>query len=460
LPGTAAATALHMASRRLGGSASALRVALLASLGLLGVACGGSSTSDGALTSTVGQCSSPRIDPKTQLQVCEEGYSHRPQAVRCQPSADVPAAGMDAAPPGLSYCDGDDCSRLKNGYCAFAGYAPAQCKSGCVEDADCEAGFVCSCTSGASPTGGECVPSDCTTDADCGGSLCASARQMCGELRFACQSQADECASDEDCSSAGHGICTIGVEGHRECFGGACGRPFLVLTEQRLPPATHRGDWLETATPRVDQLSFGERAELARHWTTLGQMEHASIAAFARFSLQLLSLGAPPELVEACTQALADETAHTKLCFGIASAYAGHAIGPGPLDVSDSLNVTTLSDIVDLVIAEGCFGEASAALAALEAARTATDPVIVAAYARIAADEQRHAELAFRFVRWALGVGGSAVSERIEAALASELGQSHAARSVAGPCLSALISSWTAQPKTPSGVPIKLCQAK
>jgi len=169
-------------------------------------------------------------------------------------------------------------------------------------------------------------------------------------------------------------------------------------------------------------------------------MEHASIAAFARFSLQLLSLGAPPELVEACTQALADETAHTKLCFGIASAYAGRAIGPGPLDVSKSLNVTSLGDIVDLVIAEGCFGETAAALEALDAASTASDPVIIAAYTRIAADELRHAELAFRFVRWALASGGCVMQERVEAALRSELGQSHAGRSVAAPCLAALVA--------------------
>src|SRR6185503_19927292 len=108
--------------------------------------------------------------------------------------------------------------------------------------------------------------------------------------------------------------------------------------------------------------------------------------------------GAPPELVEACTQALADETAHTKLCFSLASAYAGRKVGPGALDVEQSLSATSLADIVDLVILEGCFGETSAALEALELRDTASDPVIVSAYAQIAADEQRHAELAFRFV--------------------------------------------------------------
>jgi hypothetical protein len=169
-------------------------------------------------------------------------------------------------------------------------------------------------------------------------------------------------------------------------------------------------------------------------------MEHASIAAFARFSLQLLALGAPPELVDACTQALADETEHTKLCFQLASAYAGHAIGPGPLDIGHSLEATSLDQVVELVIVEGCFGETRAALEALEAADAATDPVIVAAYTRIARDEQRHAELAFRFVRWALAQGGQLVRERVVAASDADFRTGSVARGVVRPCLAALLS--------------------
>jgi hypothetical protein len=215
----------------------------------------------------------------------------------------------------------------------------------------------------------------------------------------------------------------------------------LVEAEQRLAPLVNGGAWLDRAEalPRVDHLSWSERSALAEHWAYLGRMEHASIAAFARFSLQLLSLGAPPDLVDACTQALADETAHTKLCFRIASAYAGRALGPGPLDVQRSLEATSLEQIVDLVIAEGCFGETSAALDAREAADSAADPVIAAAYTRIAADEQRHAELAFRFVRWALEHGDQAVRATVRAAVASPPRCDAASRQVVLPCLAALL---------------------
>jgi hypothetical protein len=316
------------------------------------------------------------------------------------------------------------------------------CKAGCVEDSDCGAGFLCACGNPLSPTGGTCVPSDCRTDADCGEGFCAAAISLCGDALLRCQREVDECETSADCDFPGQKViasCIVnGTASLRTCYYGYCGRPFLVCAEARLPPVVATTAWSLSASPRTDQLTLAERAALAAHWSKLGQMEHASIAAFARFSLQLLSLGAPPALVEACTQALADETAHTQLCFGIASAYAGRALGPGPLDVSGSLAVTSLADIVDLVLAEGCFGETSAALEALEAADRASDPVIAAAYAQVARDEQRHAELAFRFVAWALEREPVAVSGRIEAALRSELGQGHAARSVAVPCLSAL----------------------
>lgn len=144
-------------------------------------------------------------------------------------------------------------------------------------------------------------------------------------------------------------------------------------------------------------------------------------------------------MVEQCTQALADETAHAKLCFGIASAYAGRAIGPGPLDVSGSLEAASLEDIVDLVLVEGCFGETSAALEALEGADTAEDPFIADAYRRIARDEQRHAELAFRFVAWALERGGAPIAERVRQALLSDHAKSASAQAVAAPCLGALL---------------------
>jgi hypothetical protein len=75
----------------------------------------------------------------------------------------------------------------------------------------------------------------------------------------------------------------------------------------------------------------------------------------------------------------------------------------------------------------------------LEAAAAAHDPVIRAAYARIAVDEERHAELAFRFVRWALARDPLGVAEQLRATLGRPPRAHSLAWNVTLPCLSALL---------------------
>jgi len=62
--------------------------------------------------------------------------------------------------------------------------------------------------------------------------------------------------------------------------------------------------------------------------------------------------------------------------------------------------------------------------------------VIRSAYARIADDEQRHAELAFRFGQWALERDYAAVMPRLQAAL--DIDTSRIGIAGVGPCLRAL----------------------
>jgi hypothetical protein len=406
------------------------------------------------------ECTSPHVDPHTGLVSCSEGFVHRPTATAClevvggAPNDDgCGASGASgnpncADPVALKRADGtvpcqsnpSICNQFAYGYCnnSIEGGAapPHTCYSGCATDADCGPDAVCLCNAPASPTGGACRPASCKVDKDCPSGLCANVRPICGADGFSCVTSHDECLSDADCAV---GKCT-----NRTCGSGyACGRPFLVHAQARVAPVTHGASWraAERLQPRVDHLTEAERAAFAAHWSHLGQLEHASIAAFARFQLQLLALGAPPDLVESCTQALADETAHTRLCFELASAYAGRSVGPGPLDIDGSLAASSLSEIVDLVLLEGCFGETGAALDAFEAAESTADPVIRAAYARIAEDEQRHAELAFRFVRWALQRSGGEVAERIAAALAAPPNSSAATLEVTLPCLRALLDT-------------------
>jgi hypothetical protein len=394
----------------------------------------------------------------TGLVACQEGYQHRPTAVVCEVPGETPdgppsAGGVGGAggesgelprADGTVKCEDDTalCDAFDLGYCQPSGGGGgfAVCRSGCRTDQECDQSEICLCEAG-SLTGGTCVSTDCVTDRDCGdGFRCALADGNCGYPTFACQDPEDECSANADCSE---GYCVGGWgEPHRFC--GHCptpGRPFVVAGGTRVAEACAVSGWNNDGswTLSLAALSASERLSLAEHWTRAGQMEHASIAAFARFALQLLSLGAPPQLLEECTRALADETAHARLCFEIASAYAGRTIGPGPLNVAGSLDVTSLGDIVDLVILEGCFGETNAALEALEAAGGTEDPVIAAAYARIAEDEQRHAELAFRFVRWALERDPLLVRERLRAVLVCPPTNDACAEDLVVPVLYALL---------------------
>ncbi len=97
-----------------------------------------------------------------------------------------------------------------------------------------------------------------------------------------------------------------------------------------------------------------------------------------------------------------DERRHTELCFALASAYAGLPLGPGELDLEGALPAPSLEHSLRTAIREGCVGETVAALEAAELGERVADPTLQSVLARIAADEKRHAELAFQFVKWAL----------------------------------------------------------
>jgi hypothetical protein len=222
------------------------------------------------------------------------------------------------------------------------------------------------------------------------------------------------------------GTCTL-TDGAHACSGTICaiGRPFLVLGEARTADATSRRDWASECRPAVEGLSAADRAAIGARWTEIALMEHASIAAFARFALELLGLGAPPELLVATHQALADETVHARDAFALAAGYLGRPVGPGALDVSAALAARSPLEIVRTAILEGCIGETIAAVEASEALAHAKDPTVREALGRVTLDETRHAELAWRFVQWVLRDGApelrEAAARELEELVSAEL---------------------------------------
>jgi len=201
------------------------------------------------------------------------------------------------------------------------------------------------------------------------------------------------------------------------------GRPFTVEGAPRTARVLERADWKAQLDPSAHlepaPLDAQTSALLARSWLDDALAEHASIASFARLTLELLQHAAPPALVQRAQLAALDEIEHARLCFAQSSRYAGAHHGPGPLSLEAALGQVDLPALAASAVREGCVGETLAALVAAEQARAATDPAARAALLKIADDEARHAELAWQIVSWALSEGGAATRAAVEAAFAA-----------------------------------------
>jgi hypothetical protein len=184
-------------------------------------------------------------------------------------------------------------------------------------------------------------------------------------------------------------------------------RPLLAGASLRRASLVPREDWIaecaEAPPSDVDARTLGA---LAKAYALDGCEEHASVAAFARLTLHLLSAGAPPELVEIAHRASLDEIRHARTCFALARRYGGAPLGPGPLNLEGLFSGghaapgATLPEIAALCAEEGCVGETLGVLLASEALARARDPFVREVLSRMLDEEASHVELAWRVVSW------------------------------------------------------------
>ena len=164
-------------------------------------------------------------------------------------------------------------------------------------------------------------------------------------------------------------------------------------------------------------LASDAQAMRAAAWARAGAGEHASVAAFARLTLQLLAVGAPTELLRGAQQAALDEIGHAEQCWRLAERFGAAPVATGPFPFPREVAVdVTLAELATAAVREGCLAETLGAHVASVAAERAPEPDIRAALRRIAAEEATHAVLSFRIVAWALRVGGDAVAAAVQAA--------------------------------------------
>lgn len=145
---------------------------------------------------------------------------------------------------------------------------------------------------------------------------------------------------------------------------------------------------------------------LGDDWTDRALGEHASIASFAAFTIDLMTNGAPPDLIRDSLKAALDELNHATTSFEMASLLTGLQLDPGPFPES-KVNFKKDTESLALgVVKEGCVDETVSALLAayqvdLDSHETDSIKQLLREKTRtIATEEATHSALAWRTVHW------------------------------------------------------------
>jgi len=341
----------------------------------------------------------------------KRGLVNRTGPARCDSA--IPGAAC-AGSESHRYCKSDaDCKEGSFGRC-LTGYGQigsyCGCSYSCATDSDCGGGQACVCKGSVSTESGGsvCAQASCRRGADCASGECgvSSYNNGCGiEVEIACRTRKDACRLPSDCEDGT--TCAAGEQAW-SCQGMTCaiGRPLWVDGRAAVAPAEPRPDWSEAAVDldALDCPSEQKRQVAASHYREIAALEHASIASFARFTLQLMALGAPAELIADSQKGGVDEVRHAKAFYALATAFDGASAGPGLLPEAGAPLACDPASVLVALIREGCVGETLGAAEAAAAANASDVASLCDLHRRIAEDEMRHAALAWRSLAWLLGV--------------------------------------------------------
>ncbi|NUP11277.1 MAG: ferritin-like domain-containing protein [Polyangiaceae bacterium] len=370
----------------------------------------------------------PREPPKGKGWVKEaNGIIHRASEATC--SAEIATPACEGNENHMSCKSDSECTEHPHGKCVHQTGAPMRatycnCDYSCASDADCAKDEVCVCGDTSGQKQSKCAKAACKTDADCPSGTCALSAYFNGchtALQLACKSDTDACKADADCTGGTH--CVFASDGKTEswqCRGMGCviGRPLVVDDEVQKAPNVERSDWAATEGLEGRYAADPDAADLRAHWLEIAAMEHASIASFARFALELLTLGAPPGLLVKAQAAMADETRHAQLAYSIALEYGGCALGPGKLEAAVAPMDATVYRVAYGLVRDGCIGETFGAVEGRCLAAVAVTPERRDVLDQIAEDELSHAMLAFEALRWMVATFGDDVRAAARDALA------------------------------------------
>jgi rubrerythrin len=136
--------------------------------------------------------------------------------------------------------------------------------------------------------------------------------------------------------------------------------------------------------------------DLGRSLAAMAYLEAASVLAFEELAAWLSVQRAPSELVERCRAAADDERHHARWLTRLAGQRDATVRVPVPREASEA---STLEVALHNAV-EGCVHESFAALMAAVRAERAESPWLRRVFARIAADETCHGQLAWDLDAW------------------------------------------------------------
>lgn len=128
-------------------------------------------------------------------------------------------------------------------------------------------------------------------------------------------------------------------------------------------------------------------------------LEAVSVHAFDTLERELAAHGAPASLLRDVRRARRDEVRHTAMMSRLARRFGGT---PRRFEAPPASKARSLLAIAVENAVEGCVRETYGAVVGLVEARVSRDPGVRSAMRSIAADECRHAELAWTVAQWVL----------------------------------------------------------
>jgi hypothetical protein len=138
------------------------------------------------------------------------------------------------------------------------------------------------------------------------------------------------------------------------------------------------------------------RNAIGEYLAGMAHLEAASVHAFRQMRRELVAHGAPRHLVRGASRSARDEVRHARVTTRLARRYgsvpARPSIRPAPQRTLDAIAIEN--------VVEGCVRETFGAMIATWQMHHAKDPEVAAAMRGIAADETRHAALAWAVAKW------------------------------------------------------------